>query len=39
MGEENHPDAREVSPTMVEEHVHDVKGCDATEPECVDHEG
>jgi len=39
MGEENRLDSREGSPTMVEEHVHDDKGSDATEPECVDHEG
>ena len=39
MGEENRPDAREGSPTMVEESVHDVKGDDATEPVCLDHEG
>ena len=39
MGEENHPDAREGSPKVVEESVHDVNGDDATEPVCVDHEG
>ena len=39
MGEENHPDARDGSPTMVEESVHDVKGDDCTEPVCVGHEG
>ena len=39
MGEEKHPDAREGSPTIVEESVHDVSRDDATEPACVDHEG
>lgn len=38
-GEENRPDAREGSPIMIEESVHHVKGNDATEPICVDHEG
>jgi len=38
-GEENRPDAREGSPIMIKESVHDVKGDDATEPVCVDHEG